>query len=240
MALEANFDFITDFLPATAPAAGDSRTFGDEHLRGIKKAIQGSFPNFAGIAVTSTEANLNYTTVAVGTMVASKCLVADAGKAFDFDNGAMANVDINSGTIDGVALGTTNTGNTEASTDSSTKLATTKFVDDVLASRTVTSTARTTYAATNNWSWAHSQSSVPDTVQAYAICTTIDQGYAVGDKILLGQTAGTLGIQVWSSATEIGAVIGTAGIGIFHKTTGVSALMGTGDWGIYFEGIWLS
>ena len=50
--------YITD-LDDSYPASGDSRTEGDDHIRNIKTAIRGSFANFTGAAVTSTEAELN-------------------------------------------------------------------------------------------------------------------------------------------------------------------------------------
>lgn len=58
MGLETGVTFITD-LVATNPASGDTRTEGDDHIRNIKTAVQGSFANFTGEAVTSTEAELN-------------------------------------------------------------------------------------------------------------------------------------------------------------------------------------
>ena len=50
--------YISDFV-ITNPATGDQRSEGDDHLRNIKKGIKGSFPNFAGAAMSCTEAELN-------------------------------------------------------------------------------------------------------------------------------------------------------------------------------------
>jgi len=58
MGLEAAFNFITD-LNSANPAATDNVSVGDDHLRGIKAAIAGTFTNFAGIALTPTEAQIN-------------------------------------------------------------------------------------------------------------------------------------------------------------------------------------
>lgn len=58
MGLETSFNYIND-LDDTNPAAGDNVSEGDNHLRGIKQAVQGSFPNLGSAAVTSTAAELN-------------------------------------------------------------------------------------------------------------------------------------------------------------------------------------
>jgi len=50
--------YISD-LNQSNPAGTDPKSEGDDHIRNIKKGIDGSFPNFAGIAMTSTEAELN-------------------------------------------------------------------------------------------------------------------------------------------------------------------------------------
>ncbi len=60
MGLESSFNYIDD-LDDTNPAAGDNISQGDNHLRGIKEAVQGSFPNLGSAAVTSTAAELNVT-----------------------------------------------------------------------------------------------------------------------------------------------------------------------------------
>lgn len=75
-------------LDESLPAAGDSRTEGDDHIRSIKNAIKGSFPNFTGSSVTSTETELNYLDgPSPGTAVASKALVLNASKDADLDTG---------------------------------------------------------------------------------------------------------------------------------------------------------
>jgi hypothetical protein len=60
MGLESSFNFIDD-LDSTNPASGDNPNQGDDHLRGIKNAVQGSFPNLGSAAVTATAAELNLT-----------------------------------------------------------------------------------------------------------------------------------------------------------------------------------
>lgn len=71
-------NYISD-LDDTYPASGDSRTEGDDHIRNIKTALAGSFPNFAGAAVTATEAELNYLDgPSPGSPAASKALILDA------------------------------------------------------------------------------------------------------------------------------------------------------------------
>lgn len=78
MGLETGVSFITDLVAAN-PAAGDTRTEGDDHIRNIKTAVQGSFASFTGAAVTATEAELNYNDITtLGTAQASKALTANA------------------------------------------------------------------------------------------------------------------------------------------------------------------
>lgn len=57
MALESG-TYISD-LVATNPAASDSRSQGDDHLRLIKSTVKNTFPNVAG-AVTPTHTELNF------------------------------------------------------------------------------------------------------------------------------------------------------------------------------------
>ena len=47
-----------DSLVATNPTSGDTRTEGDDHIRGIKNVLKTTFPNIDG-AVTSTQDELN-------------------------------------------------------------------------------------------------------------------------------------------------------------------------------------
>lgn len=58
MALESSFNFIDD-LNSANPAAGDDPVQGDDHLRGIKNAVKGSFTSLGSAAVTATAAELN-------------------------------------------------------------------------------------------------------------------------------------------------------------------------------------
>jgi len=84
--------YITD-LDKNHPPQSDDPTESAGHLRAIKKGLEGSFPNFAGAAMTSTEAELNILdgatatkdeinyldlTTGPGTQEASKAVVADA------------------------------------------------------------------------------------------------------------------------------------------------------------------
>lgn len=101
-----------------------------------------------------------------------------------------------------------------------------------------TSTARTTYAGSDTWSWAHGEGSRPDEFNAYAVCTTIDNGYAVGDKILLVARSAAIGIDVWANATHIGAALGSSGLQSRNPSTAALASLGVGDWEIYFEANW--
>ena len=82
MALES-VSYIDDFV-ITNPVATDDVAQGDDHIRNIKKGIAASFPNFAGIAMTSTEAELNVLDgVTGGTTTASKALVVGSSSELD-------------------------------------------------------------------------------------------------------------------------------------------------------------
>lgn len=75
--------YISD-LDSTYPAGTDEKREGDNHIRNIKAALLASFPNFAGAAMTSTEAELNLLDGSIaGTAVASKALVLGATKNID-------------------------------------------------------------------------------------------------------------------------------------------------------------
>jgi hypothetical protein len=57
MALESAI-FISQLVP-TNPTTNDLKSEGDNHLRVIKAAVQGSFPNLGAVAVTATAEQLN-------------------------------------------------------------------------------------------------------------------------------------------------------------------------------------
>ena len=80
MSIDADFTYI-DGLEVANPTAGDPRSEGDDHLRGIKTAVKGTFPNIGAAAVTGTAAELNVNTgVTGGTVTASKTVVVDGSK----------------------------------------------------------------------------------------------------------------------------------------------------------------
>jgi hypothetical protein len=56
--VETPFNYPSD-LNASYPAAGDARSEGDDHIRGIKSVLKTTFPNVSG-AVTPTHTELNY------------------------------------------------------------------------------------------------------------------------------------------------------------------------------------
>lgn len=58
MGLETGVNFIDD-LVATNPLAGDDPSEGDDHIRAIKTAVQGSFTSLGSAAVTKTAAEIN-------------------------------------------------------------------------------------------------------------------------------------------------------------------------------------
>ena len=106
MGLETSVAYISDLVAAN-PAEGDSRTEGDDHLRNIKTALAGSFPNFAGAAATPTEVELNAAAgVTLGTVIASKNLTADS-------SGVTKDADFTAPTIRSYILDTNGVANLE-------------------------------------------------------------------------------------------------------------------------------
>ena len=57
MTVESSFQYPSD-LNASYPAAGDNKSEGDDHLRGIKSVLKTTLPNVTG-AITATQAELN-------------------------------------------------------------------------------------------------------------------------------------------------------------------------------------
>jgi hypothetical protein len=69
--------YISD-LNASYPAAGDSRSEGDDHIRNLKTGIKATFPNVSG-AVTPTHTELNYVdgvTSAIQTQLDAKTAIS--------------------------------------------------------------------------------------------------------------------------------------------------------------------
>ena len=58
MTIETNFNYPSD-LNASLPAAGDTLTEGDDHIRGVKNVLKITLPNVTG-AVNPTQTELNY------------------------------------------------------------------------------------------------------------------------------------------------------------------------------------
>ena len=123
-------------LDATYPASGDAKSEGDNHLRLIKTAVKGSFPNLTAVAVTATSAELNFVvgvTSAVQTQLnaeAATRLAADALKA-----------DLASPALTG-----TPTAPTAASTASTTQIATTAMVQGALVAYSGTNLGLPTFS----------------------------------------------------------------------------------------------
>ena len=59
MALEGGVTYIEDLVSTNPVGATDNVDEGDDHIRNIKTAVQGSFPNLGAVAVTKTAAQIN-------------------------------------------------------------------------------------------------------------------------------------------------------------------------------------
>lgn len=69
MPLEPIFDFIDDMNPANPNNSPDQVKEAANHLRGVKNAVQGSFPTLGQQAVTLTAAQINQLPIDIGTNV---------------------------------------------------------------------------------------------------------------------------------------------------------------------------
>lgn len=59
MALETGVTYIEDLVTTNPVGATDNVDEGDDHIRNIKTAVKGSFPNLGAVAVTKTAADIN-------------------------------------------------------------------------------------------------------------------------------------------------------------------------------------
>jgi len=84
MALETGVNYISD-LVSTNPASTDGLAQADDHLRIIKSAIQGTFPDVTN-AVTSTHTELN---IVDGDTAATATTLVDADRVVVNDDGTM-------------------------------------------------------------------------------------------------------------------------------------------------------
>jgi hypothetical protein len=114
-----------DGLVETNPLGTDPRSAGDDHIRLIKTAVKSTFPNVTG-AVTPTQAELNYVDGVTGPIQSQlDAKVALTGTQTVAGNKTFSGNNTHSGTN---AFSSTVTGPSPAQFDSSTKLATTAFV----------------------------------------------------------------------------------------------------------------
>ena len=67
MALESGVTYIEDLVSTNPVGATDDVEEGDDHIRNIKTAVKGSFPNLGAAAVTKTAAEINDLATITGT-----------------------------------------------------------------------------------------------------------------------------------------------------------------------------
>lgn len=98
--------YLSD-LDDTYPASGGSKSEGDDHIRNIKTGLLGSFPNFAGAAVTKTEAEINDLATKTGAeTLTNKTLTSPTLNTPTFSAGAVDTADIANDAIDGTKIAT--------------------------------------------------------------------------------------------------------------------------------------
>jgi hypothetical protein len=84
MALETAFDTIDDLNPSW-PLDGDLIEEGDNHIRGTKSAIKGSFPNLGSTPVERTAEELNAVLTTAGGGVTGTVTFNDENSGFEWD-----------------------------------------------------------------------------------------------------------------------------------------------------------
>ena len=104
---------------------------------------------------------------------------------------------------------------------------------------TVSSTSIT--ADGSQWSSAHGLGASPRDVSCVLECITNDNGYVVGDKVLIGTTDVTTSgssVAAWYNATNVGYSKRAGSIYIPDKGTGNQNAIDPDDWKVTFEA-WL-
>lgn len=91
-----------------------------------------------------------------------------------------------------------------------------------------------TITAGGSLSLAHGLSAQPSVIVVYIKCTTADNGYAIGDEVLITTqmniNATSKGAAIWPDVTNINVRYGAAGINILNKTTGAASSIVVGSW----------
>lgn len=107
MGLETSFNYIDDLNPANPNGDPDQVAQGDDHLRGIKNAVLGSFPNLGQAAVTATSAVLNETVavrIPIGGIIMFNAAFSTIPANFQLCNGTNGTPDLTSSFVYGTNL----------------------------------------------------------------------------------------------------------------------------------------
>lgn len=133
------------------------------------------------------------------------------------------------------ALTGTPTAPTAAPNTNSTQIATTAYVDAKTAITKGSVLTKDPLVASSRTTQAHGLGSIPNLVIGYIECKTIDQNYAVGDRIPIHQINGGNGanvtVTIYCDPTNIGLIFGTQLPYIGNKTTGTDgAILTASSW----------
>jgi len=131
---------------------------------------------------------------------------------------------------------------TQLTTENSTRLATTAFVQAIAGSLKVfyESTAQTITAA-GGLTLAHGLATAPKLIQPHLVNLTAEGGYSIGDKVVINPGhndpggSGGRGLAIFFDATNIGIRFNstaTNSIGINHKTTGGNHQIVNTNWNL--------
>jgi len=212
--------YITD-LDKNHPPQSDDPTESAGHLRAIKKGLEGSFPNFAGAAMSSTEAELNIldgatVTVAelnildgvtatftelnyndittLGTVEASKAVTADG-------SGITTNAKLASPVLNTAVSGTAVLDEDAMGSDSATQLATQQSIKAYVDTQAA---AVQTEVYTSDWqaitsggvavSEAHGLAGQPQVIAHELKCTDAsgERGYSQNDIVSISGSEGAV------------------------------------------------
>ncbi|RUV12408.1 MULTISPECIES: hypothetical protein [unclassified Mesorhizobium] len=131
---------------------------------------------------------------------------------------------------------------TQATADNTTKLATTAFVQAVVAAGDLQSffqSAQQTITSAGLLTIAHGLGKIPTLINASLVCQTAEQGYSAGDQLYMGAIPLSLGLSATGFATAVVPDASNLNIrygsssAVFYtnnKTSGVSVSLTNANW----------
>lgn len=113
MGLETGVTYIEDLVDTNPVGATDNIDEGDDHIRNIKTAVQGSFPNLGAAAVTKTAAQINDLASKTGTeTLTNKTLTSPViNEVLDANSNELLTFGTTASAVNNLRIANTATGN---------------------------------------------------------------------------------------------------------------------------------